>query len=223
MDWAAPIDLYCERLVPGLWAEPVNALSNLGFIAVAIAILVVQRRSGRRDLFVTLLALLVLAIGVGSFLFHTFANRWSVLADVIPITLFIYFYLALALRRFLALGWLAAILMLLVFFGLTFPIEAALRPLLSGSAGYVPALLAMLVIGSLLAVRGHPAARYVMFAGMIFLVSLTLRTLDLPLCPAWPLGTHFLWHLLNATTLGILLFGALRHSSPRLESALHDR
>jgi len=216
MDWTAPIDLYCERLAPGLWAEPVNALSNLGFVAAACAVLLVQWRSGRRDLFVTALALLVLAIGIGSFLFHTFANGWSVLADVIPITLFIYGYLALALRRYLALGWVATMLVLLGFFGLTFPVEAALRPLLSGSAGYVPALLAMLAIGPLLAVRRHPAARYIVAAGLIFFVSLTLRTLDLPLCPAWPLGTHFLWHLLNATTLGILLFGALRHSSPKI-------
>ncbi len=35
MDWLAPIDAYCERLGPGVWAEPVNALTNLAFLAGA--------------------------------------------------------------------------------------------------------------------------------------------------------------------------------------------
>ena len=30
-----PIDLYCERTTALLWAEPVNALSNLGFLLAA--------------------------------------------------------------------------------------------------------------------------------------------------------------------------------------------
>ncbi|NJN40478.1 MAG: hypothetical protein HC807_06085 [Gammaproteobacteria bacterium] len=32
-------------------------------------------------------------------------------------------------------------------------------------------------------------------------MSLTFRTLDRDLCAAIPLGTHFLWHLLNAVVL----------------------
>jgi hypothetical protein len=31
-----PIDAYCERLGPGLWAEPLNALTNLAFIVAAL-------------------------------------------------------------------------------------------------------------------------------------------------------------------------------------------
>ena len=32
MNWGEPIDLYCERTDAGLWSEPFNALSNLGFL-----------------------------------------------------------------------------------------------------------------------------------------------------------------------------------------------
>jgi len=35
MDWFAPIDLYCERTVPGLTGEPFNAVSNLAFFLAA--------------------------------------------------------------------------------------------------------------------------------------------------------------------------------------------
>ena len=43
-------------------------------------------------------------------------------------------------------------------------------------------------------------------------VSLTLRTLDEPLCGAWPIGTHFLWHLLNAVTLWLVSAAIIRRA-----------
>jgi len=44
----------------------------------------------------------------------------------------------------------------------------------------------------------YPAALAGLF---VFAVSLTLRTLDEPLCAALPVGTHYLWHVLNGVTL----------------------
>ena len=41
-------------------------------------------------------------------------------------------------------------------------------------------------------------------AGLL-VVSLTFRTLDEPLCAAIPLGTHFLWHILNAIMLAWMI------------------
>ena len=91
-DWFEAIDNYCERTDASLWAEPLNAFSNLAFIAAFVAGLWCYRRyrqeTGRqRWEFILLLALLC-GIGVGSFLFHTFATRWALVADVGPITLF---------------------------------------------------------------------------------------------------------------------------------------
>ena len=39
------LDLYCERLSPGLLAEPLNALSNLAFLYAALTI---WRTAGQR-------------------------------------------------------------------------------------------------------------------------------------------------------------------------------
>lgn len=220
MDWTAPIDLYCERLGPGLWAEPVNAISNLAFLFAAAAASAALQRTGRRDPAMLALILLVATIGIGSLLFHIFANGWSVLADVIPITGFIYAYLALALRRFFRFSWLASGLCLVLFFVLSFPVEALLRPLLAGSAGYVPAFAAMLLTGSILATRRHPAGTWLLAAAALFLLSLTFRTLDAPFCAAFPSGTHFLWHFLNAATLATLLLAAIRHAQARVPAAL---
>jgi len=39
----------------------------------------------------------------------------------------------------------------------------------------------------------------------ILAVSLTFRSLDASLCAAIPLGTHFMWHVLNAVMLGWMI------------------
>jgi hypothetical protein len=215
MDWMAPIDLYCERMAHGLWAEPINAISNIAFLVAAGVCFAFLKRRGRSDPPVLALIAIVTAIGLGSFLFHIFANGWSLIADIAPITLFIYFYLGLALRRFFAFRWPATIGVLALFLALSWPIEALLSPLLVGSAGYVPPLAAMAVIGVALAVRRHAAAPFVLAAAGIFLISLTLRTLDAPLCGLISIGTHWLWHLLNAATLATLILAALTPSNQR--------
>jgi hypothetical protein len=47
--WTAALDHYCERTAPGLWNEPANALSNIGFRVAAGWILVRQQRRGWID------------------------------------------------------------------------------------------------------------------------------------------------------------------------------
>ena len=81
------VDLYCERTGPEYWAEPLNALSNLAFIAAGLWFLVKFRRE-RRDGWTETLAWMVTAVGIGSWLFHTHANQLTIYADVIPIAIF---------------------------------------------------------------------------------------------------------------------------------------
>lgn len=210
MEWTAPIDAYCERLAPGLFAEPLNALSNLAFFAAAAYGLIVARRD-RSDQAVWLLACLVGVIGLGSLLFHTFANRWSILADVVPITIFIYAYFAFALRRFLCLSWPITVLLLGSLFVANFALEALTPPqLLNGSIGYLPALLAAIAIAMVLRSRNHPAHIHLTAAAIIFAISIAFRTSDRVACPAIPIGTHFVWHVLNALMLGLYLEAAAR-------------
>ena len=85
---------------------------------------------------------------------------------------------------------------------------------LNGSLVYVPALLAMAIVGGLLAERKHPAAPYILWAALIFAISVAFRSLDLALCDAYQfqdrkIGTHFVWHLLNGLALFLLLRASL--------------
>jgi len=92
MDWTAPVDIYCERMGPEFWAEPLNAVSNLAFILAALWGVWTIRALGVRSLAITVLTGLAFCIGVGSFLFHTYAQAWAGAADVIPIWLFVLLY-----------------------------------------------------------------------------------------------------------------------------------
>jgi len=223
VDWTRQLDGYCERLGPGFWAEPVNAATNLAFIVAAVVGWRLFTRRGGDDLAIAWLVVVVTAVGIGSFLFHTVATVWAALADVLPITLFILSYLALVLRRGFALPWWAALALTVVFLPVSSGVEAGVEALvgdaLGGSQGYLPALAALVVCGAWLARRGHALGRPLLVAAGLFAVSLTFRTLDMPLCPAVPLGTHFLWHLLNGVLLGWLIVSLVRHGRPRVSAA----
>ena len=79
------IDIYCERLEPGLWSEPLNAISNVAFFIAAFLAFNLTREPSRFDWRAAVLILFLAVIGTGSTLFHTFATRWAMLSDVLPI------------------------------------------------------------------------------------------------------------------------------------------
>lgn len=208
------IDLYCERTGPEFWSEPVNAATNFAFILAAflVARLIVRADAGiRRDAALWVLAGLICIIGIGSGLFHTFATRWAMRADIIPIILFILIYTWYAVRRFAgAPAWVCGLAVAAVI-GV-----AVAVPLLTGFRGgsYVAALTALVVIGGYLKrVRAHPAGNALLVAAAVFAVSLTLRTVDEPVCASFPTGTHFFWHLLNAAVLFIVARALVKYGA----------
>lgn len=223
MDWFRYIDIYCERTAPGFWDEPLNAVSNAAFLIAAIAAGVQAGRSSeaRTDKPLIILIILVAAIGTGSFLFHTFAQYWSLLADVIPISIFIYSYLGFALRRYLGLGWPLALGLLGLFIAASVALDQVVPAhVLNGSVTYFPAVLALYVVAAALKAVRHPAAGAMLAAALLLTVSVTFRTIDLPLCAAWPTGTHYVWHILNGCLLFLLLHIGIKHGrSARVESA----
>lgn len=220
-----PVDIYCERLMPGFWAEPVNALTNLAFPLAALWALVTALRLARETgrpirLIDKLLITLAALIGLGSFLFHTFANRWSEWADTLPIWIFVgvYIYAAVTDRSGTSprTRWITGTL---VTAGIAYVLlsmangEAAdsnaVDPL-NGSGQYAPALIAMIVVTVLSLKRRTKTAPWFAAATVTFLLSLAFRTVDMRLCTGFPLGTHFMWHVLNGAMIGLLLQAHIR-------------
>lgn len=222
MNWTERVNIYCERLDPSFWSEPLNAISNAAFIIAALFCLMKARQSGRTDALTMLLIMILFAIGVGSFLFHTVASRWAGLADTLPIVLFILVYLYAATSRYLRASWFTAALAPVAFIGFAIGFAkawGAYLPSLNGSQGYFPVLIVLILYGVMLAKRGHPAATGLIAAAALFSLSLTFRSLDQAACGVLPFGTHFLWHIFNGILLGVVLMAFVRHGAPQVAQA----
>ncbi len=192
------IDVYCERTGPQFWAEPVNALTNLAFLFAACLLL---REMGRRapgDL--RALAWLVGLVGAGSLVFHTVGQVWATVLDIGFIAVFVVVYLQRALVRLH--GWrnptasAAVVGVLVVTAGIA---VAARTPVLNGSELYLGPWLALLALA--LGSRRPGPRRWLRLATGLFAFSIVLRSVDMAVCTAFPLGTHFGWHLGNALVL----------------------
>ncbi len=199
------IDIYCERVGPAFWAEPANALTNLAFFVSAWAIWRLGRRAGALEPGTWALIVIVAAIGAGSFAFHTLATRAAMLADVISILIFQLLWLWLYARRLIGWDRLTSAMMLGGYLAITM-LVMGLPPVLNGSLMYLPALIVVLALGFHHARAERPGRYDLLAAGTVLAVSLTFRTVDREYCEAFPLGTHFVWHLLN----GLVLYLAAR-------------
>jgi hypothetical protein len=206
-----PVDIYCERTDIGLWNEPLNALTNISFFIAAWLLYRAYKTAGVRDREAVGLIACVALVGLGSLLFHTFANPLAEWADIVPIGAFVYFYLWLALRRLLGLNRIKAAANLIIFtllVVLTDYIPVGFR--LNGSITYLPCLIAILSIATHLRRRSLEAAATIWDAGLVFALSLTFRSIDMMLCEYLPLGTHFFWHIINGIVLYKLTFAVLK-------------
>lgn len=208
MGWFEQIDGYCERTDFTFWSEPLNAATNLAFMLAAV---ILWRRSAGVPMARVLCAVLFV-IGIGSFLFHTFATVWASMADVAPIGVFILVYLFATNRDLVPMGgWLAV--------GATalfVPYAAALVPVLnripfiaiSDFYWSVPLLLGLYAV--FLRRKRDVARGFLLGAGLLSL-SIIIRSLDEILCDAIPIGTHFVWHMLNGVMLGWMIHVYTRH------------
>ncbi len=209
MEWTRYIDGYCERTDPSYWAEPVNAVTNAAFV---IAALIMWRRGAGLPL-ARALAVVLGAIGIGSYLFHTHAQVWSAIADVVPIVVFILLYLFVANRIY----WRMPLWLALLGTAAFIPYAAAITPAFAAlpfftvSSFYWPVPLLILIYAYLLRARMPATARGLAIGAGILILSLIARSVDEMWCTAIPLGTHFLWHILNGVMLGWMIEVYIRH------------
>jgi len=203
--WFSSVDLYCERLDASFWAEPINAISNMSFIVAGFFLW--RLRTPRS----TLMAIFVILIGLGSFSFHTFANRLTGLLDVLAIALYLVTFAFLIpkqwSRKSLSIQ-LGSALVLIVSIVLTQSLLNYLKPALPWlpSGMYLGAWLALIVFALVTQYSNKVAARYIWLAVIVFPASLLSRQLDMPLCDSIG-GSHWLWHLLNGVTLFLSSYG----------------
>ncbi len=209
MDWTAQIDGYCERVDFTFWSEPLNAITNVAFMIAAI---IMYRRTAGLPMG-RVLSVVLFIIGIGSALLHTFATQWASLSDVVPIVVFILAYIFVAFYAYVGLNtaWSAvAVLMFFPFAYVTIPLFQKLD-WLGFSAAYMPVPILIAGMGMYLWNKNRPTAIGLLIGVAILLASLTFRTLDLHVCDSVPIGTHFMWHILNGLMLGWMIEVYRRH------------
>ncbi|MGB0382454.1 MAG: hypothetical protein EBT20_03435 [Alphaproteobacteria bacterium] len=190
------IDIYCERLAPGLFDEPLNAISNGAFI-LAGYLFYIRHQPATKDIWAQ--SVLMGLVGVCSLSFHTTAHLGAMFADIASIMMFIFYHVYLASLRFIPqYGAKGAFGLAIIMVALSMVIPPAWA---YGSMGYAPALMALVLFGMLCHGKNRAASSMFLWAATVFLISLLLRTIDRPACDVIPLGTHYFWHVLNAVVL----------------------
>ncbi|WP_241821234.1 ceramidase domain-containing protein [Herbaspirillum sp. C7C8] len=199
----SPVDLYCERIGTAFWAEPVNAISNIAFLLAAYFLWCLPLPQDRSTMVMSrLLTLMVAVIGVGSFLFHTFAQRWALFADVIPISIYQVLFLAFYVRKVARCNWAVTMGWVLFFLVVTYGVGMLPQRWLNGSvASYGSAWLFIGGLGLYHWRRGRHEPMSLLLAASLFTLSLVLRSMDMAVCPTMSIGTHMFWHVLNGLVL----------------------
>lgn len=200
------MDAYCERVGTGVFAEPLNAVSNVSFLLAALAAWVLATRTGALSAGVRVLIALGASVGIGSILWHTYPTMLTLILDSVPILIFIMWYIWLYARNVIGMRPLFAVASAAAFLLATF-LALPFAGVLHGAFVYTPGLIVTLVLGVLHARDRRRAARFTLLAAAgVYLAALFFRTIDNEVCPVLPIGTHFLWHLL----IGLVTYLAMR-------------
>jgi hypothetical protein len=201
--------------------EPQNAFSNAAFVIAAALAWNAWRSRSDRDPWQLLLFALAALVGVGSFIFHSHPTRETLLVDLVPIQVFGLAALTYVCLRYLRLRPATAVSLAVGFFVVRQGwIAVAPRGALGGGITHIPALLALLAVGVALVRRGIPLGRYLLAACAAYISAILVRSWDVYLCPVFPLGVHWVWHILTALTVLLIIFGMASHPPDR--SAVND-
>lgn len=205
----------CERTSESLYSEPLNAISNFAFIAVAIMIYRTyhnhQDLRGKWIWDIHILTLLIFTIGVCSFLFHIYPTPLTETMDAVPIVAFINIFFFSIIVRIGHTNLFQTIVCFLAFIGSTHILVNQFPNAMNDSIGYLSSMMALVAIAVYLHLLRRPSSHQFLLAALIGVVSLFFRVIDNAICEQIPTGTHFLWHSLNAVLLYILMKQVIRN------------
>ena len=198
------MDFYCERTNQQIFNEPVNAISNIFFIIVSLSLIKILRKNQSNKIYY-IQPILIFFIGIGSFLFHLKPNIITLYSDVIPIFLFSLSFIFFFNRDVININYLNNALLFLLFFFLFLFITPKLNyEILNGSEFYFANYFFLTMYTIWLYLKKSDFFQLLLLGFIFFNLSILLRSLDNHICEYFSIGTHFLWHFLNAYLLKIL-------------------
>ena len=210
------MDFYCERTNQQIFNEPVNAISNIFFIIVSLSLIKILRKNQSNKIYY-IQPILIFFIGIGSFLFHLNPNIITLYSDVIPIFLFSLSFIFFFNRDVININYLNNTLLFLLFFFLFLFITPKLNyEILNGSEFYFANYFFLTMYTIWLYLKKSDFFQLLLLGFIFFNLSILLRSLDNHICEYFSIGTHFLWHFLNAYLLKILTLVNCKIKKPYL-------
>ncbi len=189
--------VYCEQGLINHFLEPLNSISNLFFVVSAVLLFLYFQKKKVVDLKSKLFVGLILLIGIGSLIWHIIPTTATFFMDVIPIALFLILYLFFLLdkivkRKMIAMSVMGVYLLVVILGFIIFP------TFFSSYGGIY--ILTLLFLGgtAIAAFLKKILFKETSIIFLLFLLAFIVRQLDLVVCPFFPLGTHFVWHTINA-------------------------
>lgn len=215
----------CEALHSGesWFSEPLNVLSSALFLVTAFALHYYFRKSQNRhpsapryfDLDIRLLIGVIYAIGVSSLLLHSIPNSVTEFFDVISISLFIIVFFFSVMLRILRCSTRNIILAFLGFCFFTFSSITYMQSYMNGATSYISTMAALTMVAFYLYGKNHPSAKHFLAAGQIGIVALYFRSIDTKMCDFMPIGTHWIWHVMNAVLITIIMRELIKRATKR--------
>ena len=208
------MDFYCERTNQQIFNEPINAISNIFFIIVSLSLIKILKKNKSNNIYYTQ-PVLIFFIGIGSFLFHLAPNLITLYSDIIPIFLFSLSFIFLFNRDVINISHLHNAFLFFLFFILLLFITPKLNyEILNGSEFYLANYCFLTLYTIWLYIKKSDFFQLLFLGFIFFNLSIFLRTIDNHICDHISIGTHFLWHFLNAYLLKILTLVTCKIKQP---------
>lgn len=197
-----PVPIYCESSgILALFPEPLNAVSNMAFIFAGLGIYKLLTKDKIQKVEYKIALVLIFFVGFDSFLWHITKHPIGLILDAVPITLTFILITYILLKNIFGNKLIALIIPLLLFpvrfflssFALTDIASSLIRHSINVITFFIIILLTFRKYGKI-ALEGLGVLS-------VYLTAIIMRTIDLQICQYFPLGTHFLWHILNAFSL----------------------
>jgi len=204
---------YCERVGNNFYSEPANALSNIAFFFFAFLTYSLLKKHKIKSSSYWFLFSLIILIGTGSTLWHSFRNPFTGALDAVPIYIFLLSFLYLLIRKltskkYTPLILVSAFLLSQVVASFAFP------DFLNGSIRYFVSAATFLTSFYWLYKKQGFINKSLLTSLIVFSVAILFRSIDNSVCSQFQLGTHFLWHIFTSMAAYFAIKGLVELDTP---------
>lgn len=188
---------YCERVGNSIFSEPINLLSNLAFFITVILLYKEYKNIKKVNFEYWFILITFLVVGIGSSLWHSLRSPLGFTLDSVPILIFLLSLFFVILKE-LTTDYKKAIILTTFFLSLQFILSYLFSNFLNGSVLHVTSGVIFFSIIIWIRKKYSRILKNIVIGLLLYILAIIFRSIDNLVCPYFPLGTHFMWHILNA-------------------------